>query len=1029
MSQSNIVDFGTLCSQFNQTVKHCFGRMDRLECEKCTSLVKPTNILRHIFADHKEISVHARGAFSIRYEKILFCRCRRTWYAYGIVDFLNHLWQCCGVRVKMSPKLYNMLINFPTTKTGNICSRLIKQRGSEPIAQCEKKNAEIDMCVSGQDEDIILPIDEKILREEASAAIIDPMEDDEIEEVLAMEKVEQHYKLDVEEWDERYQKRNHRLEQNLRRITTAYVVTNNHSCKIRCRFCSSDRYPAPCQVMEHYNRHNLHQTDSVRYCYHCEVAVFNGCEYVSGNELAKYYAHVADCLTRHCNRANWNAFKTEFAYHCREASVIVPFELKSEEMFTKIGDTKPIFTKEEIQSLYALDSPSHSFEEMEDILRTMRQRETILTNERSIHNCKNCDEEVLENILAEAKQMKQTDINDFMSSAEFLRNCGSPPKWVLGRKRDDEDYCEIFNDEVGLKLWMVELAKQCSKVRMFAFNKDQTGTQIIMIHMSLYRITARPTLTYFFSKPKDIWVTPVSCLCSNTVAFDRINDRCDLLNTHRHVVVVFRNIRVYRAFMEETFKVPYKYRTATERLLDTQKEHVQIFFMKSRTIKELIKPRQLFNVLYKISRPTYENETSMFPNKKNYFDGYRMKQQDSPMSRTLIYDGYPIDDWNGRLRLDSEKFQVCGNNMDETLSLRESITQSVTRHFRPLFYGLYEEGLSDWMDRIDLQNQTDFVMLMSKAVRTNLPFGSRTNDFEQQKTVRYMIQMNNIIPFLPRYIDQHHVAMQKITLENKSRMTWNINRLYQCGCTLKLEDSRLNVFADYSDTWVVIPDSFKPKLTKMLPLLDACMSKIHHLEKECSRQILINKGLHSHYDKLPNHEADHNELLSLVDNMMKKQFRMSTRIEGLNEQLEEHLQTIREMKLSATNDASLSLEKRRLMMSKEMMTHKKLLNMKLNELERQQKERVDDRSILLEPYAKACVKERKRLRETINDQEEEIASLKRRLEESEAERMLMAVQLQSTRKSYTEYVGHCEETFTEEDLAEFDEYIQALTTE
>ena len=1028
MSPVTTIDFGALCSQFNQTVKHCFGRMDRLECEKCTSLVKPTNLLRHIFADHSDISVHARGAFIIRYEKILICRCKKAWYAYSIVDFLNHLWLCCGIRVKMSPKLYNMLIAYPTTKNGKICTRLIKQRGSAPIEMCKKTNAEIEL---GETDDIILPIDEKILQEERSS-IVEALEETDMEEVLAMEKVEQHYKLDdVEEWDERYQKRHHRLEQNLRRITTAYVVTNNHSCKIKCRFCSSERYPAPCQVIEHYNRHNLQQSESVRYCCHCEVAVFNGCEYVSGHELAKYYAHVADCLTRHCNRSNWNNFKTEFSYYCRDASVLVPFELKPDEAYTKIGDTKPIFTQEEIKSLHSLDPSLHVFEEMEDVLRTMRPRETIITNDRSIHNCKMCDEEVLENILGEAKQMKPIDASDFMSSAEFLRHVGTPPKWALGRQKDEDEYHEIFNDEVGLKLWMVELAKQCSNVRMFAFNKEQSGTQVVMIHMSLYRITARATLKYFFSKPKDIWVTPVSCLCSNTVSFHRLDDRFDLLNTHRHVVVIFRNIRIYRAFMDESFKVPLKYRIATETLLNTQKEHVQLFFMKSRTIKELTKPRQLFNVFYKLSRPTYENELAVFPNKKNYFDGYRMKQQEN-LPAMFVYDGYPIDDWNGRLRLESEKFQVCGNNMDETLSLREFITQSVTRHFRPLFYGLYEEGLSDWMDRIELHNQTDFIMLMARAVRTNLPFGSRSNnnsDFERQKVVRYMLQMNNIVPFLPRYLDQHHIAMQEITLENKENITRGIDKLYQCGCIYRMDESRLNVFADYSDIWITIPDSFMPKLMELLPLLDACMSKIRHLENECSRQILINKGLQGYCNKVPNRDNEYNELLSLLENMAKKQFRMSTRIEGLNEQLEEHLQTIRELKLSYTDAASSSLETRRLLMTKQLMTHKKLLNMKLNELERRQMERVDDRGILLEPYAKACVKERKRLRETISEQEEEIVSLKRRLEESEAERMLMAIQLQDTRQSQATNVGHCGETFTEEDLAEFDEYVRALTAE
>lgn len=289
----------------------------------------------------------------------------------------------------------------------------------------------------------------------------------------------------------------------------------------------------------------------------------------------QYVKHLAECHFDRNDRA-FARYRYEVANQCKQFNIHDPFDPASPKpkLITIDGEEHDepvpgtVYRKNQLQSLVDLmkeiqcDKDDElielSLEKIEDIIREEIYNKIDMGDgpnytDRNKFHCRSCE-------LAYERRYQDTDyINrhrnnrDFCSPEEFLGYFEHIQNWALDRPAD-ANYAELFDTDLGIYGWMVDVLAYMTGQSHTKFTGRDVRHRMVFYHMSLYRSNARPILNYCKERPDSIAILPNSCLCKRKNK-SMIGDPLDLRNTHRHVIIIFRNQRIYHEFIGHTFEM------------------------------------------------------------------------------------------------------------------------------------------------------------------------------------------------------------------------------------------------------------------------------------------------------------------------------------------------------------------------------------------------------------------------------------------------------------------------------------------
>lgn len=318
------------------------------------------------------------------------------------------------------------------------------------------------------------------------------------------------------------------------------------------------------------------------------------------------------------------------------------------------------------------------------------------------------------------------DWNFFLSRDAFYARFSEIPAWIS----KDQTY-ELFRHDVGFKTFMLLLANKVPARKAENFRDEDHATKFVFLHCFFFKAICKPILDFCHVHP-DIFVLPNSCLCRHpTVAVNQANpDPDDMRNTHRHCVIVFRTVEAYRAFKNFNTVNPDCI-DALERSREISRNNA----LRARKFyrKEILSVSHYFKTIHYVSYPKI----------------HEVDDKRNSDTQQALLDLADVDN-------EAEIFGEDGSAEDGGVShssanVHFDITAPVFFHFRPLFYILYENGLSDWLAEAQSRSKSA-VLDLTERIRVR-------RDGNTDVSYNY-IPVKEAIPFLCRYVVSHELGLR-----------------------------------------------------------------------------------------------------------------------------------------------------------------------------------------------------------------------------------------------------------------------------
>lgn len=586
-------------SKAYQQEEQAHGRGKRI-CRHCPNeeSIPNESIFDHVFARHRS---NPRNKYSIKTDEQLVCLCNKTFVGLFTLGFVQHLWTC---QLRPQKRLPPALIEHANT--------FAQEHGLPPIEQQQKLNFELskpterDINEAGGSRDENVP-NVQDNTDKSPPTPSRPSTPEPVQEPAAAEA-----SLPVNEVRSVYEMIRNILEAprlNQTREPSMYIddfvrrITNKTNKFFMNRGRALEREPRTCthcsQAREtearqkygdnwqaHYHPLILGYHQIVPHCTKQHMQLYNcyicTCDekfpFARDNVLwfLQYIKHLTNCHFSN-TEVVFERFKQDIAWECQLISLPNPYDNNTLPPQLLAPDGTPIdgpfsekycfnqnihktiydtITAMEAQREFVPDKSQRTFERIlqSEFYDSLIERENgpFYTEDNKFH-CRGCQ-------LAWDNRFQYIDYNDvarnnrdFMSIDEYLDNFGQPRNWGLNRPAD-ADYVELFDTDIGLYGWMIDVLAYMNGKSHTTFTGHDRMYRMVFYHTSIYRGQARSILQYCKDRPDSIMLLPNSCLCKRAKK-SMLYDPLDLRNTHRHVIIVFRNVSVYEAFIAQQFEL------------------------------------------------------------------------------------------------------------------------------------------------------------------------------------------------------------------------------------------------------------------------------------------------------------------------------------------------------------------------------------------------------------------------------------------------------------------------------------------
>lgn len=768
-----------------------YKNQSTVTCQKCRVTLKRNTVLRHIMADHPVVLPAQARYRMIPLLHTFECICTAQFDVLHVVDFIQHVWTCVtsvnGSNEPPTIALQTALTKFieselyskvravildtpPVTDTASSTTDQSEPASEQPAAMdVLPKTVTIgDINVTDQTFQRIKYVADlferypmlKELDLTDLSKFVTPV--DILTKLSTFNlSTDRIFDVQVSAMDtQQFQARLIKLTNNYMR-----TVPTNGACLL-CTDQGLEYKGSSYALLTHYTKHltSSHSGQPlVRVCGGCRKRLVTD----SDSRLALYCYHVAACHTRQPTLRFYN-YKTSLSSLCFQYYVPEPdytAELVSLELDVETYTHGLLDHYEEIEAAYSRSSLTNQLQRMDahvalqqthiyhlphDLNTAKRLDDARAMVSAGDHlYCRRCalDYRAMQDGAFDPSSLSYEinrpryagpreriisvrssadDWNFFLSRDAFYARFSEIPAWIA----KDQTY-ELFRHDVGFKTFMLLLANKVPSRKAENFRDEDHATKFVFLHCFFFKAICKPILEFCHAHP-DIFVLPNSCLCRHpTVAVNQANpDPDDMRNTHRHCVIVFRTVEAYRTFKN--------FNTVNPDCLDALERSREISrnnALRARKFyrKEILSVSHYFKTIHYVSYPKIHEVDD-----KRNLD-----------TQQALLDLADVDN-------EEEIFGEDGSADDGGVShssanVHFDITAPVFFHFRPLFYILYENGLSDWLAEAQSRSKSA-VLDLTERIRVR-------RDGNTDISYNY-IPLQEAIPFLCRYVVSHELGLR-----------------------------------------------------------------------------------------------------------------------------------------------------------------------------------------------------------------------------------------------------------------------------
>lgn len=578
-------------SKAYQLEEQAHGRGKRV-CMHCRNAepIDHEAIVDHVFTQHRSTTQTRTSKYFVQEDEQLVCLCNKTFIGICTLAFVQHLWTC-----QLKPQK-----RFPTALIEH--ANAFAQKNALPsIEQQQEMNFELskptvrDINEAGGSRDEEPPAQQDNDVEQANDAEqpsrpLSPLTVNEVQNVYNMiRNIFEPPRLGQAREPLMY------IDDFIRRIitkTTNFFMHRGRSLERpprTCTHCSQvredeARHKYGDNWQEHYaplviGYHQIvpHCTKQHMQLYHCYICTCGEKFHLARDNVLwflQYIKHITCCHFSNTEEV-FERFKQDIAWECQLISLPNPYDKNTQPPQLLARGGTPVdgpfsenicYNQNIHKTIYdtvkAMEEqrefvPDNSQRTFERIMKyefydsfVERENGPLYTENNKFH-CRGCQ-------LAWDNRFQYIDYTDvgrnnrdFMSINEYLETYGQPRNWSLNRPAD-ANYVELFDTDIGLYGWMIDVLAYMNGKSHTTFTGHDRMYRMVFYHMSIYRGQARSILKYCKDRPESIMLFPNSCLCKRakkSMAYDPL----DLRNTHRHVIIVFRNVSVYEEFLAQQF--------------------------------------------------------------------------------------------------------------------------------------------------------------------------------------------------------------------------------------------------------------------------------------------------------------------------------------------------------------------------------------------------------------------------------------------------------------------------------------------
>lgn len=590
-----------------QLEEQAHGRGKRI-CMHCSN-AKPVDhaaIVDHVFTQHRSTTMTRKNKYFVQEDEQLVCLCNKTFTGLCTLAFVQHLWTC-----QLKPQK-----RFPTALIEH-ANAFAQQNALPSIEQQQEMNFELskptvrDINEAGGSKDEEPPAQQANDAEQANEADqpsrpLSPLAVNEVQNVYNMiRNIFEPPRLGQAREPLMY------IDDFIRRITTKTTNFFTHRGNAlkrppqTCTYCSQvredeARHKYGDNWQEHYaplviGYHQIvpHCTRQHMQLYHCYICTCGEKFHLARDNVLwflQYIKHITCCHFSSTEKA-FERFKQDIAWECQLLSLPNPYDKNTKPPQLRAPDGTPIdgpFTENrcynqnihmiiydtakamEEQRKFVPDKSQRTFERIMkyEFYDSFVERENgPLYTENNKFHCRGCQLAWNNRIQYIDNDIKRNN-RDFMSIDEYLENYGQPRNWGLNRPAD-ADYVELFDTDIGLYGWMIDILAYMNGKSHNTFTGPDRMYRMVFYHMSIYRGQARSILEYCKDRTESIMLLPNSCLCKRAKK-STANDPLDLRNTHRHVIIIFRNVSVYEDFINQQFELSEDILREQQDLIETE---------------------------------------------------------------------------------------------------------------------------------------------------------------------------------------------------------------------------------------------------------------------------------------------------------------------------------------------------------------------------------------------------------------------------------------------------------------------------
>lgn len=354
----------------------------------------------------------------------------------------------------------------------------------------------------------------------------------------------------------------------------------------------------------------------------------------------------------------------------------------------------------------------------------------------------------------------------FLSNDTFLSRF--PPKWLIDI--DKANYHERLPVEMGFYFWLVLIAKKLPYKNFSLFNDEEKKTKAIFMHIFVYMRYAKEILEELLSDVSSYYILPYSCLCRDASIACCVegNQLPNDDNTHRHIIVVFRNKLAFSPFARKTnineldrqrvrqqncrrstvCAARRKNAVGGENSQDKETVHKNAQ-IKTKYMIPILNHVHYYHAIRYVSRdkvalnltkPSDENEPllcSVLPKKANKrsYSSMSCQPQEADINQSQQSDGTVINE------------KAAASVGHTRFSRHFYFSIPMVYHAKPCFFLLYPDGLSDWLTE-------SFVVkhLLYRLLRCVRQKNCIKNNLE---SVEYVVYLSDVAPYLNGYIGGH----------------------------------------------------------------------------------------------------------------------------------------------------------------------------------------------------------------------------------------------------------------------------------